>query len=160
MNTQTEPTFEEARNRAVMTSYLAISKIVKQLIAALPQDILRYIVELDSKAFPGISPKLHELVSPIFYLCLRESNGLLMIHFGCDMSEQFASSTNQFIRAVYKLTMAQYTEVDIEDCVQTDSIITDTSGLFDLLQWKHPSYPYKIIKYKSITGKRKILSVA
>jgi hypothetical protein len=160
MNTQTESTFEQARNRAVMTSYLAISKIVKQLIAALPQDILRYIIELDSKAFPGISPKLHELTSPIFYLCLRERNGLLMIHFGCDMSEQFASSTNQFIRTIYKLTMAQYTEVDIEDCVQTDSIITDTCGLFDELQWKHPSYPYKTIKYKSITGKRKILSVA
>lgn len=160
MNTQTETTFEQAGNRAVMTSYLAISKIVKQLIASLPQDILRYIVELDCKTYPAISPKLHELTSPIFYLCLRECKGHLRIHFGCDMNEQFAAYTNQFIRAIYKLTMAQYTEVDIEDCVQTDSIVTDTCGLFDEMQHKRPTYPYKVVKYKSITGKRKILSVA
>jgi hypothetical protein len=160
MNIQQATTPEQARNNAVLTSYLAISKVMKQIIASIPQDILRYIVELDSKAYPSIFPKLNEIVSPILYLCLRDRNGLYYIHFGVDSHAQFQEFANQFIRTVYKLTMVQYTNVDIELCVQNDSIVTDTCGLFDELQYKRPNYPYKAIKYRAPNGKRKPLVIS
>ncbi|MBW4890121.1 hypothetical protein KXQ82_10360 [Mucilaginibacter sp. HMF5004] len=160
MNTQPSKSFQELKNEAVVTSYLAITKITKQIISSIPQEALRYMIEIDRKAFESIKPKIHELVSPIFYLCLRDSKMGYLIHFGYDTNRDFHVFTNQFIRAVFKLTMAQYTNVDIEDCIQTDSIITDISGLFDELQFKHPSYPCKLVKYKPSAVKRKILSVA
>jgi hypothetical protein len=160
MNIQQLSTPEQARNNAVLSSYLAISKVTKQIIASIPQDILRFIVELDCKAYPNLSPKIHELVSPMLYLCLREANGLYVIHFGVDTNTEFAVHTNNFIRSIYKLTMAQYTSVNIESCIQNDSIITDTCGLFDEMQHKRPSYPYRAIKYKSLDGKRKLDTVA
>jgi hypothetical protein len=160
MNTQPSKSFQELKNDAVVTSYLAITKITKQIISSIPQEILRYMIELDCKAYTDIKPKIHELVSPIFYLCLRDSKMGYIIHFGYDTNKDFHTYTNQFIRAIFKLTMSQYTNVNIEDCIQTDSIITDISGLFDEFQWKHQSYPYKLVKYKPSTVKRKILSVA
>ena len=160
MNTQPSKSLQQLKNEAIIISYLAITKITKQIISSIPQEMLRYIIELDCKAYENIKPKIHELVSPIFYLCLRDSKAGYIIHFGYDINKDFHIYTNQFIRTIFKLTMAQYTNVDIEDCIQTDSIITDISGLFDELQYKHPSCPYKLVKHKAIGVKRKILSVA
>lgn len=160
MKPQTSINQLEMRNKAVIASYLLIVKSTKQLIAKLPQELLRHTIELDSKDYPEIQPKLHELITPLCYLCLREDTDRYVIQFGFDQSIEFAHFTGAFVRLIYKLTMRQVTAVDIEDCIVHYSITTDTSFLIDEVQWKHPCYPVDIIAHKPAKSSRKMLSVA
>jgi hypothetical protein len=143
-----------AQNKSVSASYLLITKVTKQLISTLPEELLRHAIEIDGTSKISIRPKLHELITPLTYLCLKELNGAYKIHFGFDQNKEFAHITGQFVRVVYKLTMRDHTNIDIEDCVQVDSIITDTAGLIDFTQWKHPSLPVKVIKYQKVKANK------
>lgn len=160
MNPQTKLTPLEERNRAVIASYLLMTKTTKQLIATLEQEVLRHTLEIDCKDFSGMAPKLHEFISTLLYLCLRDSEKGYIVHFGFDQSNEFTDVTQQFVRLIYRLTMKEVTSVNIEDAVQNHSIITDTSGLIDYMQWKHPSLPMRVIKHKPTNKQKQLLTVA
>jgi hypothetical protein len=148
-----------SRNKAVSSSYLLIFKVAKQLLSTLPQELLRYYIERSNTNKLQVQ-NLHEFISPLFYLCLRDDDTGYIIHFGFDPSKEFANITGQFIRVIYKLTMQDYTAVNIEDCISPDSIITNTAHMFDYTHWLHPNLPTDVIKYKPSQVKRKVLSVA
>jgi hypothetical protein len=160
MNPKTTLSAQEERNRAVIASYLLIIKATKQLLSTLEQQQLRHAYEVDYKGYNHMKPTLDEFISPLCYLCLREVDGAYSIHFGFDKDAEYAAFVKPFIRMIYKLTMKDYTSVDIEDCIEAYSIITDISGLIDLTEWKHPDWPVKVIKHKPTSKQiKQVLSV-
>jgi len=150
--TKIAPTLEQ-RNAAVKAVFLAIMQETKELIATLPQFLLRHCIEMEDTPHPN--SKAFKFITPLTYLCLRDSDKGLLIQFGFDTSYEYIELTSKFVRLIYKLTMVERTRLNIEDCVSSHCIITDTSYLFDEMEWKHPDTPVHIIAHKPATTPRK-----
>ncbi|ASU36340.1 hypothetical protein [Mucilaginibacter xinganensis] len=151
-------------NEAVRHAYDQILKKATQLLAALEQEELRYVLERTQN---GSEPPiiLHELVSPIVYLrleCVEDSK--LVIHFGAEPSSPFPevqAVTAGFLRTLFTLTGKAYTGVNVEDCVKTDWLINVCSEMFEYLEGRTKYHTFRRIPYKKRTPQRKrVLAVA
>jgi len=163
MNNEHQNTPSPAYNQAVLESYTKIVKQTKALLATVKQEPLRQIMEMESKEQIVVGTILHELISPLLYLRLECYKGNIYgIHYGyaaCELATEFYPLTSAFIRSVYKLTIA-HDSIDIQDCVRTDWVITETAELFEYMLDRNKHHSFKVIKHKSEQQNGKKLQAA
>lgn len=140
-------------NKCVETVYYKILKQAKQQLAPIDHDELRYsLIRKDEHI-------LHEFVNPLCYLRLEcHTFGLYNIHFGVetfDHSNPYSQITSFIVRSIFSLTSKEMTEINIEGCVHTDWIITNTSELYAHIEERNEHHTFTLIKYKPRASKRK-----
>ncbi|MCC8410493.1 hypothetical protein LJ707_16240 [Mucilaginibacter sp. UR6-1] len=153
-----------AYNKAVRDSYALILKQARQMLGAIEQEELRFILEREDKS-AKIETIIHELINPLLYLRLEHhSDDNYAIHFGFEQvsnSVELSSITTQFTRILYKQTSKDFTTVDIEGCVRTDWFINSPSAMYEYIEergLKH--HTFKQLPYKPKAAKRKLKAVA
>lgn len=103
---------------------------------------------------------VYEFINPLFYLKLScENDERFAIHFGFECgnsNHEFHTQTALFTRVLYRLTANEHTDVNIEDSVQTDWVITETSALYEQME-DSANYQFALIKQESGGRKRKAL---
>ena len=154
-----------AYNACVQKAYFAILKQAKALLSNLEHQELRHsLIREDKKPIaPGII--VHEFISFEIYLRLEcHKDNKLAINFGVQAIPGFADYEPlgaQFVRILYKLTMANQTAINIEDCIRTDFIITETTELYEYIEERNKSnHTFQLIPYKPKQVKRKLRKVA
>lgn len=138
------------------------NSIVKQVYEKLFKSALLLISYIEVKPLRGVltrqdSPNLksgyivHELINPLLYLRLECSTAkIYTIHYGYEQSElvsQYYPITSAFIRSIYRYTSKENTSVDIENCVQTDWIITNCAELFEYIMDRNKFHQYSVKDY-------------
>lgn len=155
-----------AYNMTVKTAYFKLLKATTKLLATVEQHELRCTLQRQIKSEISFGSKVHEIISPMIYLCL-ECNfaARLTIHFGFELFQgdnEYAHITSRFIRMLYKLTSVECTGINIEDCVDTNYVLTSCSELYEVIEDSpFKEHTFKLIKYKVTAAQRKQrLSVA
>jgi hypothetical protein len=144
------------RNKAIKAAYLRIYKETRALLSSIEAEPLRQILLREDKSIDERDTIVHELIAPLIYLSLTaDSIGDLHIRYGYEQTEPYTNFypiTSAFIRLVYKLTMADATPVNIENCVATDWVITNCAELFEYIGDRNKSHIVKQLQYKPLTG--------
>jgi hypothetical protein len=153
------------RNQAVKAAYFQMLKFTKLLLSAQVEEPLRYSLIREDKKPTKVGSIIHEFINPLFYLRLEcyEGNNY-GIHYGIQSQPKFLESelfTTQFVRNIYKVTMASNTTINIEDCIYTDYIIVECSELYEYIEERNKSnHTFEQILYKPNATKRKLNKAA
>jgi len=146
-------------NEAVKRAYFKILKGSKLLLSTIYQHELRCTLCRSNK--PGTMVNtIDELVNPLLYLSLECNDGeRYSIHFGFELFKhecEYSVVTSKFVRLLYKLTSTEHTTINIEDCVNTEYVITDCSALFEAVEdSNNKQHKLTVIQYKPAAIKRK-----
>jgi len=159
MKQQTKTTTQLTYNEAVQYAYFKILKLAKQQIATIEQEELRYSLTRRNDHI------LHEFLNPLLYLRLEcHAHGLYSIHFGIETFKspnEYSKVTASFIRALYKLTSKDTSEVNIENCIRVDWLLTNCSEVYEHTEEHSSQHTFELIKHKVTASQRKrLLSVA
>jgi hypothetical protein len=158
-----QSTQQNQRNKAVKTAYFKIVKAAKILLSAVERHDLRCILIRKGKSGENtLNTTLHELVNPIIYLSLEcHDKENYSIHFGVEQFKQeceYSIMTAKFVRILYRLTSLEQTTLNIEDCVNTEYVITDCSALYEAIEdSKLKNHALEIVPYKQTVNKRKLM---
>lgn len=148
-----------AYNKAVKEAYFKILKQLKQLLATVERHELRCTLQKEDKTEVIFCTTIHELYNPLVYLSLQCRDGeVFSIHFGAEHlinDLQYSYITSGFIRILYKLTSAEHTAINIEDCINAEYIITNCSEFYEVIEDRNHSYEFRLIKHKPAAMKRK-----
>ncbi|RVU02376.1 hypothetical protein EOD41_00090 [Mucilaginibacter limnophilus] len=152
-------------NKIVKQTYFQLVKEAKALLATIEEEPLRYsLIREDKQSFQQ-GTIVHEFLNPLLYLrleCYAENK--LGIHFGWELMPTFGEYyhiMNTFVRLVYKLTMADTTAINIEDCIRTDYVINECSAAYEHLEERGlRHHTFVLIPYKAKPIKRKLRKVA
>ena len=149
-----------AYNRTVNTAYFKILKATTRLIATVEQHELRCTLQRPIKSEISFGTKIHEIVSPMIYLCLEcNFEARLTIHFGFELFQgdnEYSNITAKFLRMLYKLTSIEHTGINIEDCINTDNVLTSCSELYEVIEDSpFKEHTFKLIKHKVTAAQRK-----
>ncbi|UEG53435.1 hypothetical protein LLH06_00390 [Mucilaginibacter daejeonensis] len=152
-------------NAEVRKAYHKILKQAKALIATVEQHELRCSLVQADRSKPVFMNKVHEFVNPLIYLCLMCPVDTYCIHFGFEVygsgENDYTALTSRFMRTLYKLTAAEHTAINIEDCISTYNVITECNDLFDYMEERGKSnHTFELIPYKPKPAKRKLMKVA
>lgn len=163
-NNQMDPQ-TAAYNTEVKKAYFKVLKEAKALIATVERHELRCTLYQGDRSKPVFMNKVHEFVSPLFYLCLMAPVDTYCIHFGFEVGgsneSDFTELTSKFLRTLYKLTSVEHTAIRIDDCVSTYNVITECNELFDYMEERGKSnHTFELIEYKPQGMKRKLRKVA
>jgi len=146
-------------NQEVRKAFNEILKYAKSLLLTIEREELRCTLSREVKPATR-NMVVYEFINPLFYLKLScENHERFVIHFGLecgDPGHEFRIQTALFTRAIYRHTAKEHTAIDIEDCVQTDWIITDCSALFEYKE-DSPNHQLTLLKKESGTKRRKTL---
>jgi len=148
-------------NKSVKEAYLKILKGAKQLLSTTFRHELRCALCRSNK--PGTMVNtIDELVNPIIYLSLECNDGeRYSIHFGFEQFKEeceYSIITAKFVRLLYKHTSVEHTTVNIEDCINTEYVITDCSALYEAVEDSHhKKHKLIVIPYKPAAEKRKLM---
>lgn len=152
-------------NKIVKQTYFQLLREAKSFLATIDAEPLRFTLIRGDKQAATPNTIVHELISPLLYLRLSVyDEGKFGIHYGWELMPTFGEYyhiMNTFVRLVYKLTMADTTTVNIEDCIRTDYVINECSAAYEHLEergLKH--HTFVLIPYKVKTVKRKLSKVA
>lgn len=149
-------------NKAVRKAFNQILNETKAMLIKIEREELRYTLFREIKPATRNMP-VFEFISPLFYLKLScENDEKFAIHYGFECGNtghEFSSQTALFTRAIYRFTSNAQTSVNIEDCVQTDWVITDCSSLYEYKE-DSANYQFALLKYKPATNRRKAMMVA
>jgi hypothetical protein len=153
------------RNLAVLTTYQLILKTTKQLLATIEDEQTRHTLIREDRQPITVGTIVHEFINPMFYLRLEcYADNQLGIHYGIQSMPGFLESnpmTMEFVRMIYKLTMASSTDINIEDCILTDYMIIECSDLFEYIEERQKSnHMFSVIPYKPKGIKRKLRKAA
>ncbi|WDF54893.1 hypothetical protein [Mucilaginibacter sp. KACC 22063] len=152
------------KNQAIIKSFYAILKAAKELLSSIEDEPLRYTLTRIDKHKRTRQVILHEVVSPLIYLRieLHETNDY-SIHYGYETLPAFApyfNITSAFIRLVYKLSMKDSTDINIEDAVRADWVIDNCSEAYEYIEERNKHHRFQLIKHKPKQVKRKLMRVA
>jgi hypothetical protein len=152
-------------NEAVKTAYFKLLKETTRLIATIERHDLRFTLQRTDKGEIAPFKVLHEFISPIVYMAIKSMDGEhYKIHWGIEQFDDecdYSHITAHFLRMLYKLTSAEYTPINIENCINTDSIITHCSELYECVEDNNHYHQFILIKHKVTASQRKrMLSVA
>ena len=146
-----------AYDQAVYTAYFATLKVVRNLLAPIEREELRYslIREDPLTDKPCI---LHEFVNPLIYLRLERGTNLkLSIRYGFEPCQDYAHVTMKFTRTLYRLTMAGATTNNIEDSIKTEWYVHNPEEMFSYLEEQMKHHTFSLIKHKVTASQRKQL---
>lgn len=148
-----------AYNKSVKEAYFKVLKQLKQLLATVERHELRCTLQKEDKSEVTFCTTVHELFNPLVYLALQCRDGeVFTIHFGAEQlinDLQYSYVTSGFVRILYKLTSSEHTAINIEDCINTEFIITNCSELYEVIEDRNHSYQFRLIKHKRAATKRK-----
>ncbi|NOW99173.1 hypothetical protein [Mucilaginibacter sp. SG564] len=151
---------------AVKTAYFKLLKATTKLLATVEQHELRCTLQREIKSEISFGSKVHEIISPMIYLCLECNYAAkLSIHFGFELFQgdnEYSYITSRFLRMLYKLTAVEHTGINIEDCVNTEYVLTSCSELYEIIEdSSFKEHTFKLIKHKvTIAQRKQRLSVA
>lgn len=138
-------------NIEVNKVFLGLLISMKFLISSIKEDTLRGVLVRQDKPNKTDGYIVYELINPLLYLRLECNNDkLFTIHYGYEQSElvsQYYPITSAFIRSIYRYTSKENTSVDIENCVQTDWIITNCAELFEYIMDRNKFHQYSVKDY-------------
>ncbi|MFD0751271.1 hypothetical protein ACFQZS_14065 [Mucilaginibacter calamicampi] len=152
-------------NKIVKQTYFQLLKETKALLASIEAEPLRFTLIKEDKHSTAPNTVINELVSPLLYMRLAVyDEGKFGIHYGWELTPTFGEYyhiMNTFVRLVYKLTMANATSVNIEDCIRTDYVINECSAAYEHLEERGlRHHTFHLIPYKAKPIKRKLRKVA
>ena len=152
-----------AYNQEVKTAYFKLLKHTMLLTAKLENSEHRVTLQHSSSSkVIGYGTKLHELITPIFYLALEcEGSKKLCIHFGFEqlgVNEDYSAVTRPFLRILHNLTAKRFTVVNIEDCINVDYIMFRCKELYEAVSKSNHDYIIKQIPYRKM-GREKSLQL-
>ena len=152
-------------NKIVKQTYFQLLREAKSLLATIDAEPLRFTLIREDKQATSVDTIVHEMVSPLLYLRLAiYADHKLGIRYGWELMPTFGEYyhiMNTFVRLVYKLTMADATAVNIEDCIRTDYVINECSAAYEHLEERGlRHHTFVLIPYKVKTVKRKLSKVA
>jgi len=146
-------------NKAVRKAFNQILNETTAMLSKLEREELRYTVFREIKPATRNMP-VYEFINPLFYLKLHcENDERFAIHYGFECgnnNHEFSSQTALFTRGIYRLTSIEHTQVDIEDCVQTDWVITDCSSLYEYKE-DSANYQFALLKQETKARKQKVM---
>ncbi|MGN6396559.1 MAG: hypothetical protein ACTHMI_13405 [Mucilaginibacter sp.] len=149
-------------NKAVQKAFNQILNEAKAMLSKIERRELRCTLFREIKPATRNMP-VYEFINPLFYLKLScENDERFAIHYGFECGNaghEFSNQTALFTRAIYRFTAKECTEIDIEDCVQTDWVITECSALFEYKE-DSANYQFSLLKQEPGVKKRKALKVA
>jgi hypothetical protein len=150
-----------AYNVEVAKAYFKVLRMTKQIVAKLDSYEARCTLTQKQKdTYSNI--RIHQFVSPLFYLSLEVGcYDKLYIHFGYeqfDVDHDLVGLSSKFVRTLYKYTSASKTELNIEDCVHANYIITTCSELYEAIESSaHHKHTFKAIPFKPKVVRRKVM---
>jgi len=144
-------------NRSVKNSYFAILEYCKLLVASLIETPLRQTMERENNFLMDNNSVKHEFITPLTYLRLECSNkGRYFIHYGYEQTDRFTQYymvTSAFIRSIYFHTSKENTEINIEECVHTDWVITNCAELFEYVGDRNKYHQVRIIEFVNVQSR-------
>jgi hypothetical protein len=152
-------------NEAVKAAYFKLLKETKRIIATIERHEVRFTLQRTNKGEITPFKVLHEFISPLCYLAIKSSDGEhYKIHWGIEQFDDecdYSHITAHFLRMLYKLTSVEHTLINIENCINTDSIVTHCSELYECVEDNNHHHQFILIKHKVTASRRKrLLSVA
>lgn len=159
MKSETTNQIDSLYNQAVRKAFNQILNEAKALLSRIERRELRCTLFREIKPATRNMP-VYEFINPLFYLKLScENDERFTIHFGLECGNaghEFSNQTALFTRAIYRFTAKEHTETDIEDCVQTDWLITECSALFEFKE-DSANYQFTLLKQESKAKSRKTM---
>ena len=152
-------------NKAVTNVYFKLLKAAKELLAAKEAEPVRYTLTRCEKHKQTRQITLHDFISPLLYLRLElYPNNEMAIHYGYEAQPVFSPYYHvsaSFIRLVYKLTSCNGDNINIEDAIRIDWIVTNSGNAYEYLEEQGTKYhDFELLKHKPKQVKRKLRKVA
>jgi len=152
-------------NKAVLTTYFKLIKATQKLLSQIEEEPLRYLLIREDRHPTKRHITLHQFISPLLYLRLDlHATNEMCIHYGYEMLpvvSPYYEFTASFVRTLYKLTMADGVEPNIEKALRIDWVLTNIGDCYEHLEEQgHRQYRFELIKFKPRQVKRKLRRVA
>jgi len=148
-------------NEEVIKAQKNILNVVREIISRCPERPLRQVLIRSQYGIVKPHTIVYEFLNPLIYLrleCSKES--IFNIHYGYEQTERFTKYypiTSAFIRSIYRFTTKENTEINIEDCVHTDWVITNCAELFEYIGDRNKYHKVSTIEFMHANIKEETL---
>jgi hypothetical protein len=142
-----------AYNEVVKVAYFKILEATQKLISSVDDEELRYTLHRVDETTIAFGSKVHEFISPIIHLTLECNDGeQLSIHHTCRSIDEDYECPHLFariLRVVYRVTSAENTIIDIENCLELDCKTPVSMLLFKAILRDNDIYVFQTLPYKA-----------
>jgi len=148
-----------SRNEAVKSAYFAMLKVATQLLSTISREELRYTLVREDEP-TKLAYIIHEFVNPLIYLRLESYiDNTYGIRFGFEPSQDYAYITLAFTRSIYRLTMKENTNLNIEDSIHLQWFIHNPDELYSYIEEQNKYHQFYLIKHKVTASRRKQMKI-